>query len=368
MQRIEWGVFLPVGRNGFMLSRHAPPYRPTFDLNRRISQLAEDVGFDYVFSMAKWRGFGGEIRFWDESLESVTLMAALAPVTRRIRLIATVTPLLVPPAVAAKTFATLDEVSGGRAGMNIVTGVSLAEYEQMGIVPDGYNQERYAHATEWIRLVKRLWREPSVTHEGRFFRLRDCVSEPKPVQVPHPFLVCAGTSDEGFEFTAREADCSFFTGNSLAEIAALGSRMRATAARLGRRVQTACLITLVLGDTDADACAELEHYRAGRDEAAIHNLLATFGARVRTSDERRAERMRNAVCFAGEPLAGGPETLAGALSSLLAGGDIDSVLLIFPDYLRDLERFRSRLRPLLEREGLMRAPEGGGAPEDERWI
>ena len=73
---LELGVFIPVGNNGWIISKTSPQYLPTYELNRQISVLAEQVGFDYVFSMAKWRGFGGETRFWDYSLESTMLMAS----------------------------------------------------------------------------------------------------------------------------------------------------------------------------------------------------------------------------------------------------------------------------------------------------
>jgi hypothetical protein len=56
------GVFMPVGNNGWVLSKTAPQYMPTYKLNRDTAQLAERIGFDYVFSMAKWSGYGGETR------------------------------------------------------------------------------------------------------------------------------------------------------------------------------------------------------------------------------------------------------------------------------------------------------------------
>ena len=52
---LELGVFIPVGNNGWVISKNSPQYRPTFALNRKIAILAEEIGFDYVFSMAKWR-------------------------------------------------------------------------------------------------------------------------------------------------------------------------------------------------------------------------------------------------------------------------------------------------------------------------
>jgi pyrimidine oxygenase len=172
-------------------------------LNKEIAILAEAIGFDYVFSMSKWRGFGGATQFWDATLESVALMTGLAATTSRIGLIATIQPVLFPPAVAAKMAATIDDISNGRLGINIVTCSLLDEYEQMGILPTDYGPNRYRYAAEWLHVVKRLWAEESVTFDGEWFHLRDCRSSPKPVQKPHPFIVCAGASEEGFRFTAK---------------------------------------------------------------------------------------------------------------------------------------------------------------------
>jgi pyrimidine oxygenase len=167
IKKFEFGVFIPIANNGWIVSRTAPQYMPTFDLNRRITELAEEIGFDFVFSMCKWRGYDGETEFWNYSLDSLTLMSALAAVTRRVKIFASVQPLLMAPAVAAKMIATIDDVSGGRAGVNIVTGAYMAESGQMGLLPDGYDGFRYAYATEWIEIVKRLWSEPSVTYHGK---------------------------------------------------------------------------------------------------------------------------------------------------------------------------------------------------------
>ncbi|MET0350162.1 MAG: LLM class flavin-dependent oxidoreductase, partial [Rhizobacter sp.] len=78
------GVFIPIGNNGWLISENAPQYRPTFELNKEIVVKAEAHGFDFALSMIKLHGFGGPSRFWDDNLESFTLMAGLASITTRI--------------------------------------------------------------------------------------------------------------------------------------------------------------------------------------------------------------------------------------------------------------------------------------------
>src|SRR5262245_21550041 len=108
MRPIEVGLFLPVGNNGYLLSTSSPQYMPTWQLHRDLGVAAEALGYDFLFSMAKWRGFGGQTRFWDFTLEPVTVMTALAAATRRVKLIATMSPPLLHPVVAAKIAATVD--------------------------------------------------------------------------------------------------------------------------------------------------------------------------------------------------------------------------------------------------------------------
>ena len=161
--------------------------------------LAEEIGIDYLFWMGKWKGFGGETGFWEQTLEPLTLVSGIVAATARIRLLATINPLLFHPTVAAKMITTIQEVSTGRFGMNVVTGNTLDEVEQMGVVPDGYNEYRYGYADEWMEVVYRLWSEKHVTFDGRFFHLSNCVSTETPADPP-PAIVSAGTSDEGLRF------------------------------------------------------------------------------------------------------------------------------------------------------------------------
>ena len=94
---MDVGVFIPIGNNGWLISKTSPQYKPTFDLNKEIVQKAEHYDLDFALSMIKLRGFGGQTEFWDYNLESFTLMAGLAAVTKKIKLYATAATLGVLP-------------------------------------------------------------------------------------------------------------------------------------------------------------------------------------------------------------------------------------------------------------------------------
>src|SRR5215472_14594961 len=183
--RREFGVFLPVANGGWIISSTTPPLDGLWKQNLAAAVTADEVGMDFVMSMGKWRGFGGATNHWGVQLESVTLMSALATVTSRVKLWATIHPLLQNPAVAAKMIATLDHISGGRAGLNIVSGAYRGEFEQMGAWEESLDHDaRYDLTEEWTKIVKRLWRDRSVSFDGKYFTFKDCVSEPKPLQTP----------------------------------------------------------------------------------------------------------------------------------------------------------------------------------------
>jgi len=344
------GVFMPVGNNGWMLTKTAPQYLPTYQLNRDIAQLAERIGFDYVFSMAKWSGYGGETRFWDFSIESFTLMAALAVATTRLRLVASIAPILIHPAIVAKMVATLDDISAGRIGINIVS--SDTEYTRMGLYPDEFESYRHAYIDEWLRVVKALWSGEPVDFAGRFFRIDGYASNPRPVQRPWPPILYATSSEGGFRFVAEQCDEAFVQAGPQKND--VSQRLKAMAAERGRTIKTQAHVTLVLGETNADAQRILDHLRAGADYEAIANVYdqGYQGDRVARGREILEKGFPRTLIYHAHPLIGGPELVADFIEDMAVNGHFDGMLFSFPDFIDGLERFDALVTPLIERRGL----------------
>ena len=346
MRKVELGVFMPVGSNGFLMSRHAPRYHPTFALHRDIAETAEAVGLDYLFWMGKWMGFGGDTNYWENTIEPIVLASAIAPLTRRVKLFSTINPLIYHPAVAAKLIATVDDVSGGRFGINIVTGNTLEELEQMGVVPDGYGDYRYAYAEEWTRVMKLLWTQERTDFDGRFFHLKNCVSGPKPVQKPYPIIVSAGLSDEGLAFAAKHSDYQF-VGSRPAEV----QRVKSFAAAEGRQVRAVTSMMLLLADTDAAADAEFQSLRDEFDHGALDNLVASFERDNRGSYSDRTGYLRSPTMLglgAGMPVTGSPGTMAEKLARIIVESGYDGIQFTFVDFVRDLKIFGGQVLPKLK--------------------
>jgi pyrimidine oxygenase len=284
------------------------------------------------------------------------LMAGLANAAPKLRLIASVAPALVHPGVFAKMAATLDDVSGGRIGINIVSAANKLEYSQMGLFPENFEDFRYEYTEEWLTLVKRLWSEPSVTHQGKYFTLEDCESFPHPSQNPLP-IVCATSSERGFEFIAEHCTDGFFGGNTLESKVGRSRRIKDVAAARGRAVRTHTLIMLIQGEDDDDAQKMLQHYLDGADEETIASIYKKrAGAKPEESIgllRERFERNDTRVFYGGLPLAAGPERIADTIEQLVVDGGLDGVMFTFPDFPIGLRRFGEGVMPLLRRRGLV---------------
>ena len=336
----EYGVFLPVANGGWIVSRNTPPLDGGWVQNRDAALIAEQEGFDFVMAMGKWRGFGGDTDHWGHSLEAVTMMAGIAAVTKRVKVWATLHAILHNPAVAAKTIATLDHISGGRAGLNIVAGAYRGEFAQMDAWDAALSHDaRYDLTEEWTRIVKQLWREPKVTFKGKYFDFQDCVSEPKPLKPP--FLICAGMSRRGFEFSVREADGCFIGGRDKAETGDASRRARALAAELGKPIRTYCMMTVITAETDAEAEVKAQKYRDGLDEGAVLGMLESYGV------AGNAMTARAQGAFMTQTVVGSPATCATGIEEFLRDCDIDGLMFIYDDYAQGLRVTGREILPRL---------------------
>jgi pyrimidine oxygenase len=350
---MDIGVFIPIGNNGWLISTSSPQYRPTFELNKQVVQRAEQYGFDFALSMIKLRGFGGKSEFWDHNLESFTLMAGLAAVTRRIQLYASVAVLTIPPAIVARMTSTIDSISGGRFGINIVSGWAKAEYDQMGLWPgeEHYNK-RYDYSTEYVTILRELWETGTSNFKGQYFQMEDCKLSPRPQA--YVKVVCAGQSPRGIEFGAAYGDYNFVAAKGLntpTAHAATNQAMAEAAGKAGRDVGNYVLFMVIADETDEAAMAKWRHYNDGADLAAMSWLAGQANADANAADSSTARQMAaptGAVNFNMGTLVGSYATVARLLDECATVPATKGIMLVFDDFMIGLEQFGQRIQPLMK--------------------
>ena len=141
--RFKLGIFSANCDGGLTMSLAPERWRADWDDIVAMSRIADDAGIEFILPVAKWRGYQGKANIYGRSFETLTHGAALAALTRRIAIFSTVHVPLVTPAFGAKAIATIDHISHGRAGLNIVCGWNQAEFDLHGVTID--QESRYDH-------------------------------------------------------------------------------------------------------------------------------------------------------------------------------------------------------------------------------
>jgi pyrimidine oxygenase len=304
--------------------------------------------------MIKLRGFGGPSEFWDHNLESFTLMSGLAAVTSRIQLFATIGVLTMPAPIVARMAVTIDNISRGRFGINVISGWQETEYSQMGIWPgEDHYRRRYEYCEEYVTIMKELWSTGRSDFKGAFFQMEDCRLSPLPSR-PIP-IVCAGQSDRGAKFAAEYADYNFVASqgiNNPGSVAPATARLVEAAERTGRRCGALVLIMIIADETDEAAMAKWEHYKAGTDYEAI-----AWRDGQATNDPTRDPQSvagrftaatRQKLPVSHGILIGSYARVAGLLDELAAVPGVQGAMMTFDDFVAGVEAFGRRIQPLMQ--------------------
>jgi pyrimidine oxygenase len=355
------GIFIPIGNNGWLISENAPQYKPSFELNKQITLAAEHYGMDFALSMIKLRGFGGKTEFWDHNLETFTLMAGLAAVTSKIKLYATAASLVMPPAIVARMSSTIDSISNGRFGLNLITGWQKPEYSQMGMWPgDEFFATRYRYLSEYVQVLRELWSTGRSDFKGEHFRMDDCRVSPRP-QVDMK-VICAGQSDAGMDFSARYADYNFCFGKGVNTPRAFEPAARKlidATKKTGRHVTSYVLFMVIADTTDEAARAKWEHYKAGADQEALAWLTEQSTADTRSGADTNVRQMADptsAVNINMGTLVGSYATVARLLDEVAEVPGTEGVLLTFDDFVEGVEAFGQHVQPLMRSRTHIQSP------------
>jgi N-acetyl-S-(2-succino)cysteine monooxygenase len=376
-----------------------------------LARVAERGHFDSIF-FGDGPALQGDIRFRPAGrLDPTVLLPALAMVTERIGLIATASTTYNEPYNLARRFASIDQVSDGRVGWNIVTTAGKDAARNFGLDDVPEHHQRYERASEFVDVCLKLWdsweddfligdkasgrfadatKIHAVDHEGRFFRVRGPLNVP-PTRQGHPLLVQAGSSPDGREFAARYAEAVFTAQQTLAEGQAFYADLKQRIAAAGRDptlVKILPGIVPVIGSTEAEARArEDELARLQVPAYGLRQLSDFLGTEVGEQDlDRPLPDLGNASAVQGHQsrfvvitelarrdkltvrellvrLGGGrghrtftgtPEQVADTLEEWFGSGAADGFNVMPPLLPSGLEEFVDHVVPILKKRGLFR--------------
>ena len=344
--------------------------------------------------------------------DPLLLVPAMAAVTRHVGFGVTCNLTYEPPYLFARRMSTLDHLTRGRIGWNIVTGYLDSAARGMGLARQPSHDSRYDVAEEYMAVVYKLWegswqddavlrdraggvfarpeRIHAVRHEGQHYRVNAIhLSEPSPQRTP--VLYQAGASERGRGFAASHAECVFITGNSKQATRALVADLRHRAAARGRDPRDILVFLLraaVVGRTRAEAEAK---YRDYQTHASVEGALAHYSSSIGVDlarfglDEPIGEQPSDAIHSALEaitrspepmtvrkliapmglgsrvrPLVGSAQEVADEMQSWVAETDIDGFNLSRTVTPESLEDFVELVVPVLQERGVYKRDYASG--------
>jgi FMN-dependent oxidoreductase (nitrilotriacetate monooxygenase family) len=379
-----------------------------------LAQRAEAALFDSIF-LADQLALGEDVaqaaRTW---LEPLTVLAAVAVVTKRVGLIATASTTYTEPFNLARQFASLDHISNGRVAWNIVTSWLATAARNFGGAAQVSHADRYARAEEFMKVIKALWdswaddaviddraggrytrpdRIRPINHRGDFYQVAGPLNMPRCPQ-GRPVLVQAGSSDTGRRFAARHADAVFTAHMAKTTAQEFYANLKALAAAEERSSDQVLILpglSPMIGSTEAEAQRMAREINDLTDpEVGRKRLSGRFGgydfshlsldrplspedfpdpdsveaARSRTEvilnlvrrDKPTLRQLLGYLAGARGHLttAGTPEQMADLIEDWFTDGAADGFNIMPPLLPAQLEVFGTEVIPLLQQRGLFR--------------
>ncbi len=355
-------------------------------------------------------------------LEPLTLLAALASCTSHIGLAATASTTYSEPYNLARAFASIDHISGGRAGWNVVTGAFAEAAANFGRDSHPPHEKRYAIAAEFVDVVKGLWdsweddaiimdklggrfadtdKMHVLNHKGEYFSVNGPLNISRPPQ-GHPVIIQAGASDTGRDLAASIAEIVYAVQQDLEAAQAFAADLRARAAKLGRdpsHLKIMPGVCPIIGETEADAKRKLSALGDVSDPVAALKVLSdrlghdlsgypldgpvptlppstvmqghavTLSALAKKHNlSLRELRDFTATAMGHRLLCGTPEFVADGLEEWFLAGAADGFNLMPPWFPGAFDDFVDQVVPILQKRGLFRTEYTGRTLRDHLGL
>jgi FMNH2-dependent dimethyl sulfone monooxygenase len=353
--RLSLGLFGMNCSGGLAVTTVPERWDASWENNQRLAQMADSAGVEFMLPLGRWKGYGGVTDHNGSNFETLTWASGILASTRYIMAFGTVHVSLFNPVVAAKQMATADLIGQGRFGLNIVCGWNSDEFDMLGI-DLAEHEDRYDQGQEWIDIVTRAWSSAEAfDYDGSFYQVHKTDIHPKPYGGGRPLIVCAGNSERGRDFAARNADMMFTNiRTDLDEVPGSASALRELAGSYNRDINVFSNVAVVCRPTRKEAEEYFRYYAVDNaDHGAVENMIVGRGlVKPGISEEAlQAARVRAAGGNGAKPIVGDPDQVTAEMKRLSECG-ISALAMGFTNYLEDFPYFRDEVIPRLTGAGL----------------
>jgi len=333
---VRYGYWLPVF-GGWLRNVADEGMEASWAYVKRLAQRSEQIGFDVtLIAELNLNDIKGVEAY---SLDAWSTAAALAAVTERIELMVAVRPTFHLPALLAKQAANIDQISGGRLTLNVVSSWWADEARKYGVSFEQHD-DRYARTSEWLDVLDGVWSRDHFSYAGKYYRVEDNVLEPKPVSKPRPCLYAGGESAAAKDLIAEKCDAYLMHGDPPERVGEKIADLR------GRRARHADLAPMKFGvagyaivrETEREAQEEVRRITDVKQSAAGYANYRQWLAGTQLEQQVSLEDYSVSNRGLRSGLVGTAEQVAERVAAFEAAG-VDLVLLQFSPQLEEMERF-----------------------------
>ncbi|MFS2159563.1 LLM class flavin-dependent oxidoreductase [Pseudomonas sp. Pseusp122] len=389
-----------------------------FNFYKQQARLAEAAKFDFVFIADSLHIHEKSSPHYLNRFEPLTILSALAATTDKIGLVATVTVSYTEPFQVARQFASLDHISGGRAGWNVVTSWLSGTADNFGKAEHPPHPVRYRIAKEHVNVVKGLWdsweddafarnkqtgefftpgKLHALNHKGEFFSVKGPLNISRSRQ-GQPLIFQAGTSEDGRNFAAEYSDAIFVHAESLEEAQAYYADLKKRAKSFGRNPQDLSILPGIRPIVGRDEAEVESRYQQAVELVSIEDAIVALGRpfndhdfsqypldapfpdvgdlgsnsqkggsdRIKQLAKEKGLTLRQVALHFSRPkrdFVGTPEQVADAIQTWFEQGAADGFIInsLLPD---GLQSFTEQVVPVLQQRGLFRSEYAGSTLRD----
>ena len=343
---VEFGWFLPTMGDSEVIG---PPTRPaTLDYLVEVAKAADEAGFKFAL-----------VPVGTTCQDAWLASAVVAGRTEKLKFLVAMRPGFVAPTLAAKMSNTLDQLTGGRVLINVVTGGYPAELAADGDFTE--HDERYARTQEFMQVVRKAWTEETRwDHEGTYYRVEGGNVFPRPYQRPYPPFYFGGASEAARKVGAEETDVYLLWGETIPMVRERIADMRAKAAAVGRTLRFGMRIHIIARETEVEAWAAADELVAHIPEG-FQTAMDKVLSRTDSEGEKRQQGMRKetedlvigpnlwtgigkARVGVGAAIVGSGESVAARLKEYVDEG-IETFILSGYPHLEEAQRFGKYVMP-----------------------
>ncbi len=332
---MRYGYWLPVF-GGWLRNVDDENMDASWDYAKKLAVRSEQIGFDLTL-IAELNL--NDIKGMDAPcLDAWSTAAALAAVTEKLELMVAVRPAYHAPALLAKQAANIDNISGGRLSLNVVSSWWEEEAKQYGVQFDRHDN-RYARTEEWLAVVNGLWTEPRFSHSGPLYSVQNALLSPKPVSKPRPTLYAGGESEAAKELIARTCDAYVMHGDPPERVGEKIGDLSARRERMGLPPMTFGVAGYaIVRDTLEAAEAERQRITDVKQSAAGYENYQQWLSGTQLEQQVSLEDYSVSNRGLRSGLVGTPDTVKAQIAAFEAVG-VHLLLLQFSPQFEEMERF-----------------------------